>query len=119
MTMNQEGILKFSNIALFTSLVSFNILNFFDKLTTYFGMQRGFIEFNNIASKLFVDYGFLNGILIQFFIAMIGSLVIYFVLIKSLKFLFVRVPVILGYIFVSVNYLFVVISNIYWLGGIK
>lgn len=115
MITDSNKILKFSEIALLASVIIFNLLNFLDKLTTYFGMQMGFIEQNNIASNLFYEYGLLQGVLIQFFVAMAGSIIIYFVLIKSLKFLAVRIPMLLGYVYVTINYFLAVVSNVYYL----
>ena len=115
MIIDSERILKFSEIALLVSIIVFNVLNFLDKLTTYFGMRMGFIEMNDIASNLFSEYGLLSGILIQFFVAMVGSIAIYFVLVKSLKFLAVHIPIILGYAYITINYLLAVASNVYYL----
>ena len=115
MVINSERILKISSILLFGSMIIFNILNFLDKLTTYFGMKLGFIELNSRATYLFENYGLLQGILLQFFVALLGSIFIYFVIVKSLRFLVIQIPILFGYLIITINYLLAVISNIYYL----
>ena len=115
MNINSEKILKVSNISLLLVLIVFNFLNFLDKFTTYFAMRLGFMEISDSAFYYFSTYGILQGVLIRFFVVMICSILIYFALTKSLKFLSVRIPILLGYIYVTINYLLGVISNVYYL----
>ena len=114
MNFNSEKNLKISKISLLSVLVVFNVLNFLDKLTTYFAMKLGFMEMNSIAEVMY-NSGIIQGALIRFFVAMIFSIIIYVTLVKSLKFLFVHIPALLGYAYVTVNYLLAVISNVYYL----
>lgn len=115
--MDSQKILKISKVILLISIIIFNVLVLFDSVTTYMAMKAdiSFIEFNKIASNLFSAYGLTQGILIHFFVGLICSIIIYFVSIKSLEFLLIRIPLILGYIYMIINHLFVVASNVYYL----
>ena len=115
MLIDSRKYLRISNISLLFLLIGFNILNFFDKLTTYFGMNFGFVEMNDKASYYFSTIGLSRGIFLQFFVAMIGGIIIYYAMIKFLKLLSIRIPVILGWFYITINYLLAVISNIHYL----
>lgn len=105
-----------TNILLIFSLLVFNILNFFDKLTTYIAMNLGgFIELNSKAVHYFSTYGLLQGILLQFVVGLIFSILIFYITLKFLKLVYLRIPIIMGYFYVIINYSIAVFGNIYYL----
>ena len=111
---NKKG--NVTDIFLIVSLVAFNLLNFFDKITTYVAMNLGgFVEMNSRAVYFFNTLGVPTAITIRFLIASFFSLLIFIVTFKFLKFIYLRIPVIMGYLYVTINYLIAVISNNYYL----
>ena len=94
-------------------LISFNILNIADKITTYFGIKYGFYELNNITFALVQKYGLSNAITLKIMLGLILSIIIYLQ--------YKKVPNVFrnflkyGTFFIIMSYSFAVINNIYWL----
>lgn len=93
--------------------ILFNLLNILDKFITYIGLQRGFVETNNITNKLIIEYGLKDALILKIILGLAISFVIYNYydqLPESIKTLIKYLTlIIIGF------YAAAIISNIYWL----
>ena len=99
-------------IFFFVVLILFNVLNIIDKITTYYGVKQGFWEQNIITAKFFGIIGILPTLILQVFIGLISSLLIYLVIINiSIKIKHIDKIIALPIIFLSLIYFEAVINN--------
>lgn len=106
----------FSKIFLFLTLLFFNVLNIIDKTTTYFGMQKGFIELNNKSVQFMAKYGVLFNAIFKIFLVLSCSILIYIGIRKlSEKIKYINPITSLLSSFLIGFYFVAVVNNIGWL----
>ena len=101
---------NFSRYLLYV-IILFNLLNLIDKVTTYFGLRKGFVESNQITINLITSYGIANAMILQFIMGVIVSFVIYFI-IKIFQDYKYTLSTIGGFSYLSVAYFMALINNI-------
>jgi len=106
----------FSKALLFYTVLSLNFLNLIDKITTYIGMNAGFLEMNQRAVYFFDMLGVSTALMIRGAVVIIASVMIYAGIKKLSEKMRYAIPIttLIFFIWVGVYSKFA-INNIGWL----
>jgi len=116
---------RFNLKVLFYVLIVLNIINLIDVITTHIGMNKGFIEQNNLYAYLFQTIGLTQSMIVRVLSIILFSVIFYKLVEYYCKDSLRRFneSIRIGYIYtiplivITINFTLAIINNIKLLGG--